>query len=253
MKVCILASGSKGNSLFLETAHSRFLVDVGLSARKIEQRLASIDIDPHTINAIVLTHGHGDHVRGVGVFAKRYGLTIYGHADTLDHIAHRLKPGQATHPWSGEFAIDGAQFVPFRLSHDCDPTYGYLIRENGRAFCVCTDLGIVTDDVKAHVSQAHTLLLESNHDANMLMNGPYPWDLKDRIAGRRGHLSNKDAGELLNEIWGPQLRRVILGHLSSENNTAEAAFQTVAGYIGAARASCLSVIEQNTVSELFHV
>ena len=128
MRYCILASGSRGNSLFIESVHGRFLVDVGLSARKIETRLKERDIDPKTIDAIVLTHSHGDHVRGVGVFAHRHKLPIYGHPETLDSITHLLKPAQEVIPWSAPFTVKDVRFTPFELPHDCEPTVGYLVQ-----------------------------------------------------------------------------------------------------------------------------
>jgi phosphoribosyl 1,2-cyclic phosphodiesterase len=251
MRYCILASGSKGNSIFIESAYGRFLIDVGLSARKIEQRLLSREIDPATIEAIILTHAHSDHVRGVGVFANRHKLPIYAHPTTLDNITHLLKPNQEIRSCFEPFRLKDVTFTPFRVSHDCDPTVGFLIRENSKVLGICTDLGVVTEDVKQHIRQANALLLESNHDPEMLLNGPYPWELKDRIAGRTGHLSNNNAGELLAEILHSGLRQVILGHLSEENNTPEIALETVLDYLGGSLRGMINVIEQKTVSEMF--
>lgn len=251
MRYCILASGSRGNSLFIESVHGRFLVDVGLSARKIETRLKERDIDPKTIDAIVLTHSHGDHVRGVGVFAHRHKLPIYGHPETLDSITHLLKPAQEVIPWSAPFTVKDVRFTPFELPHDCEPTVGYLVREGARTLAVCTDLGYVPPSLTGLLRQAQAMVLESNHDPDMLMNGPYPWHLKDRIAGRRGHLSNHNAGELLKEILHPAIRHVVLGHLSEENNTAVLARDTVLEHIGVQFAPIVDVVEQQTVSALY--
>lgn len=251
MKFCILASGSRGNSIYVETYHGRFLVDVGLSARQIEQRLLSREIPPNSIDAIVLTHAHKDHVRGVGVFANRHKIPIYAHPETLDAITYLLKPNQALEPWNNVFHINGVTFKPFRVSHDCNPTFGYLVEENSQVLAVCTDLGVVTENVREHVQQAQAVILESNHDPEMLMNGPYPWYLKERISGRTGHLSNHDAGEFLSEIIKPYLRKVVLGHLSEENNSPELALQTVLEYVGVRHEEIVEVVEQRTVSEMF--
>lgn len=251
MKYCILASGSKGNSIFIESAYGRFLIDVGLSARQIEQRLLSREIDPASIDAIILTHAHSDHVRGVGVFANRHKIPVLGHPATLDNITHLLKPGQDVQPRFERFQLKDVTFTPFRVSHDCDPTVGYLIQENSKVFGICTDLGVVTEEVKTHVRQANALVLESNHDPAMLLSGPYPWELKERIAGRTGHLSNHNAGELLKEILHASLQHVILGHLSDENNTARLARETVLEYVGISQEEIIDVIEQKTVSEMF--
>lgn len=253
MKFCVLASGSRGNCIFVESHHGRFLIDVGLSARKIAERLIEKEIDPFSINSIILTHSHTDHVRGVGIFANRYHVPITAHPDTLDQIKHLLKPGQKLVPWREAFHLMDVLFTPFRVSHDCFPTVGYVIQENGRKLVLCTDLGVVTQEVKAHVSEAHALLLESNHDPDMLMNGSYPWHLKERIAGRGGHLSNHNAGDLLKEILHPGLDRVLLGHLSIENNTRELAYHTVLELAGNGCEPLLDVIEQGQISPMYNL
>ncbi|MFQ5583013.1 MAG: MBL fold metallo-hydrolase [Calditrichia bacterium] len=248
MKFCVLASGSKGNSIFIESYHSRILVDAGLSAKKIRERLAQIDVDADSIDAIVVTHAHSDHVRGIGQFAFRYNAPVYAHPDTLDAIATRLKPNQISVPWEREFTINDFNFSPFRLSHDCQPTYGYLIRENSKSLAICTDLGMATSTVAEILQGADGLVLESNHDPAMLMNGPYAWYLKERIASRLGHLSNYDSGNLLNRVIHPRLMKVILGHLSDENNTGEIALSTVLEIVGARMEHLIEVIEQGQMS-----
>ncbi|MCB0304274.1 MAG: MBL fold metallo-hydrolase [Calditrichaeota bacterium] len=253
MKYCILASGSRGNSIYVEGRDTRLLIDVGLSAREIENRLRSKNLDPAAIDAVILTHAHNDHVKGVGVFANRYKIPVYGHPETLDGITRLLKPGQKVQATNGPFQFRSIHLTPFRVPHDCEPTHGFLVQEDGRVLAICTDLGYVTPDIRAHLKQAHALILESNHDPEMLMGGPYPFHLKDRIAGRTGHLSNHNAGELLQELIGPHIRQVVLGHLSNENNTPELALNTVRRYISPEYHSRLSVIEQRTVSEVYHL
>ncbi|RMF57134.1 MAG: MBL fold metallo-hydrolase [Calditrichaeota bacterium] len=251
MKFCILASGSRGNSIFIESKYGRFLVDVGLSARQIELRLSNHEIDPGSIDAIILTHAHRDHVYGVSVFANRHHIPVYGHPETLSAI--RFKPNQMLHEWQSPFRINDVHFTPFRVSHDCEPTFGYLVSENSHSLAICTDLGIVTEQVKEHLKKAQAIILESNHDPDMLMNGPYPWHLKDRIAGRRGHLSNHDAGQLLKEIQSLHLQKVVLGHLSEENNTPDLALNTVLDYVGAPMEPIIEVVEQRTVSPVYRL
>ncbi len=253
MQFCILASGSKGNSIFVETEYTRVLIDVGLSARQIENRLNTIGVEPQSINAIVLTHDHNDHVRGVGVFARRFGVPIYAHPETLDNITHLFRGTEALHPWMQAFTIADLHFAPFPLSHDSIPTVGYTIEHRGKRLVICTDLGVVTPVVKEHVAQAHALLLESNHDPELLLRGPYPWHLKERIASQVGHLSNHNAGVLLREILHGGLQRVILGHLSEENNRPELALTTVLDYIGPGFREHLSVIEQKTISPKYQL
>ncbi len=251
MRYFILASGSRGNAIYIESQYGRFLIDAGISARKIEERLKDKEIDPPEIEAIILTHAHRDHVRGVGVFANRYQIPVIGHPDTLDSVTNLLKPQQKIEPWTEPFNLKDLHFVPFRVYHDCDPTFGYLIRENSKTLVLCTDLGFVSEEVKTYVGQANAILLESNHDSNMLMNGFYPWHLKERIAGRTGHLSNDNAGELLKESLNLRTSHVMLGHLSEENNTPELALQTVLNYVGHENEAMIEVIGQRMVSDMF--
>lgn len=251
MKYCVLASGSRGNSLFIESGYSRILLDIGLSARKIEERLATIGVSPDSLDAIVLTHSHKDHVRGAGVFARRFGTPIYAHPQTLDQITYLLRGKEDVHPWREAFSIKDLTFRPFPLPHDSDPTFGYLIGENGKNLAVCTDLGVVTDRVRENLREAHAIVLESNHDPGMLMSGPYPWHLKERISSRLGHLSNSEAGELLREVLHASISRIILGHLSEENNTPEKALNTVFSLIPSSARELCTVIEQRKSSALY--
>ena len=251
MKYCILASGSKGNSTYIETKYARILVDAGLSAKKIADRLKSIDVDPESIDSIVLTHSHNDHVRGIGQFAFKYNVPIYAHPETLDEITRKLKQGQKITPWQGAFYIKDALFTPFDLSHDCYPTFGYLIRESMRTLAICTDLGVATPRVKEHLRKANLLILESNHDPIMLMNGAYPWHLKERIASRVGHLSNVEAGELIHDIFHSGLEKIVLAHLSEDNNTSQIARDTVLEIAGNQIESHVEVIEQRRMSAIF--
>lgn len=253
MRYCILASGSKGNSTFIETQYTRILVDVGLSAKQIEDRLKKLEIDPESIDSIILTHAHNDHIRGVGQFASRNKIPIYAHPDTLDEITPKLKQGQKIEPWQGAFYIKDAFFTPFPLSHDCYPTFGYLIRENSKALAICTDLGVATENVKEHLQQSSALILESNHDPMMLMSGTYPWRLKERIASRIGHLSNVEAGELIREIFHSYMEKIILAHLSEDNNTAQIALDTVLEIVGNQVESFIGVIEQRRMSDMFEL
>ncbi len=253
MRYCILASGSRGNSTFIETQYARILVDVGLSAKKIEDYLKSIEIDPDSIDSIVLTHAHTDHVRGVGQLAHKYKLPIYAHPETLDAITPKLKQGQKIEPWQEAFYVKDAFFTPFHLSHDCYPTFGYLIRENSKTLAICTDLGVTTERVADHLRSANILILESNHDPLMLMNGTYPWHLKERIASRVGHLSNVEAGELIRNVYNMNMEKIILAHLSEDNNTSKLALNTVLEIVGNQLEPYIHVIEQRRISEVFQL
>ncbi len=253
MKICSLSSGSKGNCLFVESGDARVLVDAGISARQIARRLDTIGVDPSSIDAIVLTHAHNDHVRGAGVFARKYKPPIYGHPETLDQITYFLRREETVVPWTESFTIKDLSFVPFEIPHDAYPTVGYTISQNGRRLVVCTDLGVVTNRVKEVLKQADLLLIESNHDPDMLMNGPYPWELKERIASRVGHLSNHDTGELLKAVLSSKTQRILLAHLSEINNSPEVARETVLKYIGYQHEDILEVLEQRKISPIFEL
>ncbi len=251
MKICSLSSGSKGNSLYIESEHARILIDIGLSARQIRERLATLRVNPSDIDAIILTHAHRDHVRGAGVFSRQFQTPIYGHPDTLDDITYLFRKNEKTVPWYRPFQIKDISLTPFPVSHDAIPTVGYLVSSGGRVMALCTDLGVVTAEVETHLRQADFLILESNHDPDMLINGPYPWDLKERIASRVGHLSNHDTGRLLKSLLNGRVEKVLLAHISEENNTPELARETVLHYIGSGLEDLVDVIEQKKVSPVY--
>jgi len=253
MKICSLASGSRGNSLFVESEHNRILIDAGLSAAQIKARLNSIKVDPESIEAIVITHVHRDHVNGANAFSRQFGIPIYGHPDTLDELTFIFNGNKRITPWSGPFSIGNFDLEPFRVSHDAIPTVGYLITSQNRKMVICTDLGIITPEVEQNVKQAQFIVIESNHDPDMLMNGPYPWELKERIASRLGHLSNHDTGTFLRNILHGGVQKILLAHLSQENNTPEIARQTVLEYLGIQTETILQIIEQGKVSEIFEL
>ena len=253
MKICSLSSGSKGNSLYIESDYARILIDIGLSTRQIKQRLESIQVAPNEIDAIILTHAHRDHVRGAGVFSRQYHTPIYGHPDTLNEISYLFKKDEKTVPWYRPFQIKDLTFTPFTVSHDAIPTVGYRVSNGARVVAVCTDLGVVTPEVETHLQQVDFLVLESNHDPDMLINGPYPWDLKERIASRVGHLSNHDTGRFLKTALNGRVEKVLLAHISEENNTPRLARETVLNYIGSHLEELVEVIEQKKVSPIYHL
>ena len=229
LAVCVLASGSKGNAIYVSDGHTSILVDAGLSGREIERRLQSQGLRADDLSALVLSHEHADHVQGVGVLSRRYRLPVYVTPKTAG-AAYRLgKLSQTVHFECGEtFRIGGLNIHPFSLSHDAEDPAGFTIRSNGLKLGIVTDLGMVTAMVREHLKGCHALVLEANHDDTMLINGPYPWPLKQRIRSRMGHLSNADSSTLLNDILHDSLQHVILAHLSETNNTPEEALRSVA-------------------------
>ncbi|MBK5276556.1 MAG: MBL fold metallo-hydrolase [Desulfuromonadales bacterium] len=219
MKICSLASGSKGNCLYLETGDTRVLIDVGMSLRETLLRMELCGIDPSGVHAVLVTHEHIDHIRSAGSFARKFGIPVL-----TSHLVHRkaekyLKKTQVIEFESGcAFSFRGSRIDPFPITHDaCDPVGFVIETDEGRCGSV-TDLGVVTRLVADKLRNCRFLNLESNHDPEMLMNGPYPWELKQRIKSRHGHLSNAESLELLHELAHGGLEALVMSHLSEVNN-----------------------------------
>ncbi len=219
VKICSLASGSKGNCLYLETGDSRVLVDVGLSLRETVLRMTECGIDPARVDALLVTHEHIDHIRSVGSFARKFDVPVFASHLVRDKSAKLLKNTRVREFESGvAFTFRDIQIDPVPITHDsCDPVGFVIDSSEGRAGSV-TDLGIVTRLIREKLRGCRALNLESNHDVDMLMNGPYPWELKQRIKSRHGHLSNGESLELLHELAHDGLETVIMAHLSEVNN-----------------------------------
>lgn len=229
LSVCVLASGSKGNAIYISDAQTAILVDAGLSGVEIGRRMQAAGLEMESLKAIVVSHEHSDHVRGVGVLARRHDLPVYITASTADAVEDQLgRIKDLRHFEIGRtFTIDGLKIHPFSTSHDANDSAGFTIAQNGHKIGIATDLGIATTMVKEHLKNCSLLVLEANHDPTMLIEGPYPWPLKQRIKSRNGHLSNQASSELLSEIKHERLCHVILAHLSETNNTPEKALQTI--------------------------
>lgn len=230
--VCALASGSKGNSIYIDGPDGSLLVDAGLSAREIVRRLTGMGAPLDRLSGILVTHDHSDHLRGVRVLAKRLGLTVYGTEDTLRAAG---LPGTASVSVvrSGEpFEAGGFTVRPFSLPHDARDPVGFLLAKDGIRIGIATDLGCATALVRRRLAGCDMLVLESNYEESMLLKGPYPWFLKQRIQSRTGHLSNEDSSRILGELHHPGLQGVILAHLSEINNSPEAALERAEGAVG---------------------
>ena len=229
LAVCTLASGSKGNATYISDGQTAILVDAGLSGIEIQRRLTSRNLSPENLSAIIVTHEHSDHIRGVGILSRRYNLPVY-----INPKTHRACPRlgrlyETRHFECGTtFQVNNMAVHPFAISHDAEDPAGFTIGQNGTTIGIATDLGIATSMVRQHLKPCALLILEANHDPAMLQTGPYPWPLKQRIQGRTGHLSNPDSKKLLNELQHANLQHVILGHLSEVNNTPQKAFDEVA-------------------------
>ena len=229
LSVCVLASGSKGNAIYIGDGQTALLIDAGLSGIEIQRRMEMAQLNIQELDAIVVSHEHSDHIRGVGVLARRFNLPVYITRGTATATAGQLGRIDELHHFDigTTFAINDLTIHPFSISHDASDPAGFTVAQNGRKIGIATDLGIATGMVKQHLKACSLLVLEANHDPVMLTEGPYPWPLKQRIKSRSGHLSNQDSRDLLNEVKHEGLCHVILAHLSETNNTPEKAFKAV--------------------------
>ncbi len=232
MRFSVLSSGSKANSTFVEVGSQRILIDCGLSATQVCKRLVSLGIDPTSIQGILITHEHSDHITGAASLARRLKIPIYANEATAAFID---APYALEKFVTGEdFCIGDAAIRSFGIVHDASDPVGFLIEAQGIKFAQATDLGKVTTVVREALSGVHALVLESNHDLGMLYTSHYPWELKQRIASSHGHLSNDVAGRLLRDLAHPELGTVVLGHLSENCNSPAIALKTVKTYLDGA-------------------
>lgn len=227
--VCALASGSKGNAIFVSSGTTSILIDAGLSGIEIERRLRSKNIRPKDLNAILVSHEHTDHIQGVGVLSRRFKLPVYINAKTQRAATSQLGSlyDFKNFECGVSFKINDLSIHPFSISHDAEDPAGFTVNQNGTKIGIATDLGIATSMVKEHLKGCTLLILEANHDEEMLINGPYPWPIKQRIKSRTGHLSNAASKTLLNELQHDGLKHVMLAHLSETNNTPQKAVNEV--------------------------
>ncbi|MCP4669752.1 MAG: MBL fold metallo-hydrolase [Desulfobacula sp.] len=217
--VCPLASGSRGNSLFVSCDDFSILIDAGLSGIEIQRRLNAVDIEPESLKAILITHEHSDHIKGAGVLHRRYNIPVYITKRTWNACSNLGEIKDLQFFECGKpFKINQIKIHPFSISHDAMDPVGLTLEYKTHKLGFATDLGIATTLVKDHLNNSTVLYLESNHDPDMLINGSYPWHLKQRIKGRTGHLSNMDAKNLIAGLRTDNLKHIILAHLSEENN-----------------------------------
>lgn len=226
---CPLFSGSGGNCLYVGAGDTRLLVDAGMTGRAIETQLCSIGVAPASLSGILITHEHSDHIKGVGVLSRKYDLPVYANEKTWmamqDKIGGVSLRNQRQFYTGEDFYIGAMGINPFSIPHDAAEPVGYAFYHGTLKAATATDIGHVNDTWVDAVSGAQVMMLESNHDVEMLMDGHYPQYLKRRIRGRHGHLSNTDSAKALLRLVEGGLRHVILGHLSEENNSPELAFQ----------------------------
>ena len=231
LNFCSLYSGSSGNSLLVETENTKLLVDAGVSSKKIENALTDLNIEPSTIDGILITHEHTDHVQGLGTFSKKFDLPVFVNQETLDAMPkqrdkisdHNIK----TFKVSENFEIGDLKINSFSIPHDAANPCGFNIFKDNKKISIATDIGEMTKDVLKRLEESQFILLESNYDPEVLKHSPYPYHLKRRIAGPTGHLSNEYAGKTISHLIKSGLKKAMLGHLSKESNFPELAYQTV--------------------------
>ena len=234
LEVCVLASGSSGNAIYVASANTRLLIDAGLSARQIAVRLEQLGVPPESINGICVSHEHGDHVAGLRVLQKRHGIPVYANAGTLNGIRQQPR----AHEMSARVFQTGAPFEigditiePFSVPHDAYEPVGFLLQTASTRIGVVTDLGMGTSLIREKLKGCQAIVVEANHDEDLLREAPRPWALKQRIRSRQGHLSNIDAARLITECATDSLEHVYLAHLSSDCNTPDTALRTVASQL----------------------
>ncbi len=242
MRYCPLFSGSSGNCTYVGTADGGVLIDAGVSARRIKNALLEREIDPSTIRAVLLTHEHTDHVAGLQVLCKQFGWSVVASEGTLDGLAEQDKlpcNGKIYMlPTNRSLTVAGLHITPFEAPHDSRQCYGYRIdSEDGRSLAMTTDLGYMPDGVLQAITGCQTVHIESNHDPEMLRNGPYPPWLIQRIRGQGGHLSNQECAAVLPTLLKAGANRIVLAHLSEHNNTPALALECASAALTAAGAS----------------
>ena len=255
VQVCVLASSSSGNSTFIRTEKTRILVDAGLSRRDVLARLALINEDAEKLDAILITHEHSDHVSGLVALARLLNVPIFITRLTAPAIpwgeyTPRLDCFQA----GTTFCVGDIEIDSFTIPHDAIDPVGFCFRAQGIKIGLVTDLGYVTDSIKFHLRGAHLLVLESNHDLEMLKVGPYPWSVKQRVMGRRGHLSNDVVCDFIRSDLDASINTLVLGHLSEHNNHPEIVRNLAHGALDRARRALftrLVVAEPKQQSEVF--
>lgn len=232
MVFCSLYSGSSGNSMFITSDRAKILIDAGLPGKKIDEALKAIDEETKNIDGIFITHEHSDHIKGVGVISRKYDIPIYANADTWSSMEgslgkikeHNIKVIDKR----SVTEIGDLNIKAFNIPHDASGPMGYTVSDGKKNISVATDFGTFTREIYDNVKDSEVILLESNHDVNMLKFGPYPYQLKRRILSEIGHLSNDDCGNAIVELVKcGNNKKIILGHLSNTNNQPDLAYATV--------------------------
>lgn len=257
MRFCVLGSGSKGNATYLESGETRILIDAGMSGIELQRRLATIGVELLEIDVILVTHEHNDHVHGVGVLSRRAKIPVYANPATFSAASRIVGKLSSFNEFEtgASFQIRNLEIHPFSISHDAQDPVGFRISDGRVSFGYCTDTGKVSQLIRHRLASCKGLVLESNHDIEMLQNGTYPPYLKQRIRSNQGHLDNEEASLFLKELLHEKLEHVVLAHLSEENNDPEIAYHAAMAALDN-NPDCkemdlrISVADQKSVGEL---
>lgn len=235
IRMCPIVSGSSGNCIYVGNGSTNLLIDAGISGVKIAEGLNKINVSPSNIDAIFITHEHSDHIKGVGVFSRRFDKPIYATEGTwngmYDAIGKINEKNIRYINKNSEISLGKISITPFEIPHDANSPVGYTFKSDNVKATIATDIGCITSEVKSALKDADIMLIEANHDVKMLKEGSYPAVLKRRILSDSGHLSNETTAKLIAEVISSRLKYIYLAHLSSENNLPQLAFNTVFNYL----------------------
>ena len=227
MKLSVLSSGSKGNSVLIDANNTKILIDLGVTKSYTEERLKELEVDPEEIDAILITHTHVDHIQGLKVFLKKYHPKLYVNKIILSLLHEFIDDFNYELYDTPSFKIKDLEIEVINTSHDVKGSVGFVVKDDNKSVVYITDTGYINNKYFKKLSNHNLYIMESNHDVEMLMNGTYPFHLKKRILSDKGHLSNDDAAFYLSEFIGDKTKTIILAHLSDDNNTYEKALNTL--------------------------
>ena len=258
---CSLYSGSSGNCYYVETENTKLLIDAGVSLKKIEEGLNSIGILPSSLNGILVSHEHTDHIQSIGNISKKYDIPIYANSKTFDAMpkqTSKISDKNFKYIQMNEtFSINDLDIKPFSTPHDAANPCGFALSHCGKKICIATDIGHINNEIIKNLEGSSFVLLEANYDPDVLKYTKYPYKLKSRIAGPNGHLSNLTAGKTLNYLINNGLKKAMLGHLSKESNFPELAYQTVVDEIISSGTDIskvnITVADRNKNSSIIHI
>lgn len=231
MRVCTLASSSKGNSILVYSERTKILIDCGISLSELELKLGLLNINPSEISAVLITHEHSDHIKGIAYLSRKYGTLVFCHMQAYQSMVTKLgkiDTNKIIRFGFEPFEIGEFQITSFKVPHDAPFCVGFNIEKENKKISIATDLGHATDDIIKYLYNSRIVILEANHDENRLMQNPkYSSFLKQRILGKTGHLSNKNSADIIKKLAQNNVKQILLAHLSEENNTPEICYNTI--------------------------